>query len=246
MQHLFIMQEKVRCCKGASTAIRQTQRHRKPIPPPGSGRGLPHLFLDALCDVHLRADAVDAHVGGVGGDGGAAQAAQPADAAGRGGGRAALGERRQPARTGQLLGTGGLCCCKYWLLRNLQPSKLALPSSEQSPGAGAPGAAASVRAPAPLPPAAPGPPARQQAVPPARPVLPPPRQRAMLAPGHSHMALRLVRHKGLGPSDGGKHGGLHGARRLLLGAAQAGQLALERRWRLLARGGLLAGCKRVN
>ncbi len=60
------------------------------------------------------------------------------------------------------------------------------------------------------------------------------------------MALRLVGHEGLRPGDRSEHGGLHGALGSLLGAAQAGQLLLEGRWRLQARARLLAGCKRVN
>ena len=60
------------------------------------------------------------------------------------------------------------------------------------------------------------------------------------------MALRLVRHKGLRPGDRGEHGGLHGALRTLLGAAQAGQLLLQGRWRLRGGGRSPAGCKRVN
>lgn len=54
------------------------------------------------------------------------------------------------------------------------------------------------------------------------------------------MALRLVWHKGLRPGDRGEHGGLHGALGTLLGAAQAGQLLLQGRWRL-QRGGEVAG-----
>ena len=47
------------------------------------------LLLDAPRDVHLRADAVHAHVGRVGRDGHTAEAAEPAGRSGRAGGRAA-------------------------------------------------------------------------------------------------------------------------------------------------------------
>lgn len=80
-----------------------------------SARPWPHaplparLLLDALCDVHLRADAVDAHVGGVGGYADAAEAAEPAGARARGaeGGEGCVRRRRaRGGRVGALLARG--------------------------------------------------------------------------------------------------------------------------------------------
>ena len=151
---------------------------------------------------------------------------------GRGGGRAAVGAG--PARRRR----GAVHSCRT--RSGQHASDAAVQPAAQLPAKQglALSAAASLRAPAPLPavyweggqgrPAAASLPAHSGHTQPDR-------------PASSHMALRLVRHEGLRPRRWGKHGGFHGARGLPLTAAQARQLPVAGQWRRAARGAACRG-----